>query len=209
MSRPGLCKELPLFLLCIGLLLPHVSQANMYRWVDSNGKVHYSDTLPAHQAGKGHKEISKQGRTVKEVERSALTPEEKQRAEEARQRAQLAKEQEIERQRRDRALLSSFTNESEIDLVRDRALELEQLQITSLQARLDDASEKLNFANNTIKKHAAGAAPKAAVQSRAEARAELAQISEMLQKSQSNLNVIRAKYEADKLRFRELKGAPR
>lgn len=38
------------------LLLPALAQAQMYRWVDSNGKVHYSDQAPS----SGAKNVQKQ-----------------------------------------------------------------------------------------------------------------------------------------------------
>jgi glutaredoxin len=38
------------------LLLPHPAQAQMYRWVDDSGKVHYSDQAPA----PGAKNVQKQ-----------------------------------------------------------------------------------------------------------------------------------------------------
>ncbi len=181
--------------------------AATYRWVDSNGRVHYSDSMPPQQAGMGHRELDKQGRVLKEVERTRRTAEEQRRAEEARQRAELERQRQQEEQRRDRALLSSFTSEAEIDLVRDRALELERLQVDSLQAQLHNASAKLNYANGEIQKYSepGRAVPRSFVLLREEAQEDLLRIGEMLRQRQNNQDMIRAKYEADKLRFRELK----
>lgn len=183
------------------------ADAATYRWVDSSGRVHYSDTMPPQQAGMGHQELDKQGRVVKEVERTKRTAEEQRRAEEAQRRAEQERQREMEEKRRDRALLSSYTSEEEIDLVRDRALELERLQIDSLQAQMNNASEKLTYANGEIRKHAmpGRAAPRSYLQMRDEAQSDLVRIGEMLRQRQHNLEEIRAKYEADKLRFRELK----
>lgn len=188
------------------------AQATTYRWVDSNGKVHYSDTLPPQQAGMGHQELDKQGRVVKNVERTRRTAEEERRAAEARQRAEEERQRALEQERRDRALLISYTNEEEIDLVRDRALELEQMQIDSLQAQMNNASEKLAYANGEIRKHTVPGknVPRSFLQMRDEAQYDLARIGALLQQRQKSLEEIRAKYDADKLRFRELKSrAPR
>ncbi len=193
----------------LGLLcsLQPLAEAATYRWVDSSGRVHYSDTMPPQQAGMGHQELDKQGRVVKEVERTRRTPEEQRRAEEALKRAEEERQRALEERRRDRALMSSFTSESEIDLLRDRALNLERLQIDSLQAQMNNASEKLTYANAEINRRSAGGRrpPRSFLQMRDEAQNELARIGEMLRQRQNNLEAIRARYEADKLRFRELK----
>lgn len=191
--------------LFLGLAM--AAHAATYRWVDSDGRVHYSDTIPPQQAGMGHQELDKQGRVLKDVERTKRTAEEQRRAEEARLRAERERQRELEEKRRDRALLSSYTSEAEIDLVRDRALELEKLQIDSLQAQMNNASEKLTYANGEIRKHSAPGRtpPRSFVQMRDEAQNDLARIGEMLRQRQNNLEDIRAKYEADKVRFRELK----
>jgi hypothetical protein len=173
-----------------------------YRWVDSNGHVHYSDTMPPQQAGMGHQELDKQGRVVKDVERTRRTAEEQRRAEEVRRRAEAERQKQLDQERRDRALLTSYTSEEEIDLVRDRALELEKLQLESLQSQMNNASEKLTYANGELKK-SPGA--RSFMQMRDEAQNDLARIGEMLRQRQDNQDQIRAKYEADKLRFRELK----
>lgn len=204
-------KQLPLLILALASALWACSSpagAATYRWVDSSGRVHYSDTMPPQQAGMGHQELDKQGRTRREVERTARTQEERRRAEEASRRAELERQKEQEQQRRDRALLSSYTTVEEIDLVRDRALELESLQIDSLQAQMNNASEKLTYANGEIRKHAGPGqvVPRSYVQMREEAQNDLARIGDMLRQRQHNLDEIRARYDADKLRFRELKG---
>lgn len=184
------------------------AQAATYRWVDGSGRVHYTDTMPPQQAGMGHQELDKQGRVVRDVERTRRTAEEQRRADEARRRAEAERQRELEQERRDRALLTSYTSEEEIDLVRDRALELEQLQLDSLQAQMNNASEKLTYANGEIKKYAGPGkvVPRSFLQMREEAQNDLARIGGMLQQRQQNLEEIRAKYESDKLRFRELKG---
>jgi len=192
----------------VGLFLVSLSaQGATYRWVDSSGKVHYSDTMPPQQAGMGHQELDKQGRVVKDVERTRRTAEEQRRAEEARLRAEAERQKALDQERRDRALLTSYTSEEEIDLVRDRALELERLQLDSLQAQMNNASEKLTYANGEIRKYSTPGkkVPRSFLQMREEAQSDLARVGQMLGQRQQNLEEIRAKYEADKLRFRELK----
>ena len=191
--------------LSAGLLSAPWGQAATYRYVDEHGRVVYSDTLPAKQAGEARKEYDKQGRVVKEVERSRMTEEERRRAEAARQQAEEERLQALDAQRRDRALLSTYASEAEIDLVRDRALELENLRVTSLQTQMNYASEKLANANAGIARRPDNPS-KTFLQMRDEAQKDLANIGERLNKAQENLVNIRTKYDADKQRYRELKG---
>lgn len=56
--------------ICSGLL-PGLIQAKTYRWVDKNGKVHYSQTVPPSASQLGHDEIDeKNGMKLGEVESS-------------------------------------------------------------------------------------------------------------------------------------------
>ncbi|MCB1629640.1 MAG: DUF4124 domain-containing protein, partial [Xanthomonadales bacterium] len=52
-----------------------VSAAKLYKWVDENGNVHYSDQVPPSQAKQARSELNEQGVAVKQVDR-ALTAEE-------------------------------------------------------------------------------------------------------------------------------------
>jgi hypothetical protein len=179
--------------------------AATYRYVDEKGRVIYSDTMPPQQAGKGHKELDKSGRVVRDVERAAQSEEERRRIEAVRKAEEDEKRRVLEAQRRDRALLSSYTSEAEIDLVRDRALELEQLRITSLETQMNYASEKLAKANGEIAKRPDNPA-KVHLQMRDEAQSDLTGIALRLAQARKNLEAIRAKYDADKQRYQELKG---
>jgi hypothetical protein len=186
------------------LAFAQAGQAATYRYVDERGRVVYSDTMPPQQAGMGHKELSKEGRVVRDVERSVLTPEEQRRAEAARKRAEQERQQALDAQRRDRALLSSYTSPEEIDHVRDRALELEQLRVTGLQTQMQFAAEKLDKVNAEIAKRQ-GKPTRVQAQRREEAQQEKAQLDERLAKAKANLETIRAKYDADRQRYLELK----
>jgi hypothetical protein len=180
--------------------------ATTYRWVDEQGKVHYGDVMPKQQSGLGHQELDKQGRVVKETPRTLLTPEERRRrAEEAAAHEEHLRRVEAQ-QRRDRALLSTYTDESEIDLARDRALELEKLTLNSLQARLDSSAAKLSSANSQLARFRASrvAEPANIRQMRDEAQAELAQIGEAMRQREKIINDLKQHFEADKTRFQEL-----
>lgn len=191
------------------LLLAGVAQAATYRWVDEQGKVHYGDAIPQQEYGMGHQELDKQGRVRKEAPRTRLTPEERKRREAAAAEREEAKRRADEQRRHDRSLLSSYTSEEEIDLVRDRALELEALNLKGLKIRLNQAADKLAYANGQIAGHEARKepVPKTFQQMREEAQADLARVGELIRQREQAVVELKARYEADKLRFRELRGA--
>lgn len=205
-------RTLPLrlhFLLAASLIASDPTLAATYRWIDQNGKVQYGDVLPPGQAGQGHSELDKQGRVVKETKRSRLTETERQRqAEVAAQQAEEMRRLEDQR-RRDMALLATYASEKEIDLARDRAIELENLNIRGLQTRLDASAAKLSFANAYLARYriAGQAAPASYVQMRDEAQMELSQISELLRQRNKAIEDIQLRFEEDERRYMELKAS--
>lgn len=114
----------------------------LYRWVDSDGVVHYGDSIPAEYAEIERQVINEHGITL-DVMRAKRTEEEKleeQRLEEIRM------EEELQR-RADRALLATYLSVDEIVMHRDRRVELFQAQarVTELYLRnLQRRMESLN-----------------------------------------------------------------
>lgn len=187
-------------------LCSSLAEATMYRWVDAQGKVHYGDVMPTRQSGLGHQELDKQGRVVRETARTLLTPEERRRhTQEASEHEEHMRRVE-EQQRRDRALLSTYANEQEIDLARDRALALEKIARDSLQSRMDASAAKLAFANGQLARYRAARSPEPAnlLQMRDEAQVDLLQIGDALRQKDQILEELKRRFDADKERFQEM-----
>jgi hypothetical protein len=124
----------------------------LYRWVDADGKVQISDTLPPEMVGNARSELSAgSGRTVDTVGRE-LTPEERatQQAEAERQATEA--EHLAEQQRTEDAMLASYETEDDLKRAYDERIGLlkQTLESTdvslmslrsSLAAQLADASE--------------------------------------------------------------------
>ncbi|MGQ9861980.1 MAG: DUF4124 domain-containing protein [Thiobacillaceae bacterium] len=172
--------------------------AETYRWVDERGRVHYSDTKPP--LATEQTVLDKQGRVLRKLPRTGTVPET---AADERMSAR-----DIARERQDRALLSTYVHEGEIDLARDRALAQEKARQTSLQAMLKQVNERIARIEAEVAavEQAGRRIPDALRQSRSEAQREAARLSELLEYSQVAAARIEARYEAYKLRFRELKG---
>jgi len=131
---------LTLLLLSSTALARDDQNQKLYRWVDSDGQVHYGDSIPAEYAEMEKQVLNEHGVTVDTLH-GKKTPEEI--AEEERQ-AQMAMELEM-RKRADQALLATYMSIEEIVMHRDRRIELFQAQtrvtelyLRNLQRRLDE-----------------------------------------------------------------------
>lgn len=187
--------------LLLALTAPTVNAA-MYRWVDSSGRVHYSDTLPATYQKSGASEMSKQGLVIKR------TQSESERAAEAVRKAEEAKVREVQQKQaqQDRALTATYTTEAEIDLARDRALEHHRLAIKSAEAR--SKAVEVNRADIMARVEKArkrrGTTPPNLLAEQNQVERESLEIKRVILKNQEAMVQVREKYTADKARFREL-----
>jgi TolA-binding protein len=183
------------------------AQAQMYRWVDGNGRVHYSDTLPQTYQKSGAAEMNKQGMVVRRTQSEA-----ERMAEIARQAEQLKIErQQAEQARLDRALMATYTTEAEIDLARDRALEHHKLAIRGAETRakaVDANLDELRTRISAIEKSGRPVSPDLQSQL-AQTRKESLELKRTILNNEDAMLQVREKYEADKLRFRQLSSATR
>jgi hypothetical protein len=179
--------------------------------VDAQGRVHYSDVLPAQEGALAHQELDKQGRVVRETRPAQpLSPEAQRRSAEESGVRDDAQRREEEQKRRDRALLSTYADEGEIDLARDRALQLEQLTIKGLRARMDRSAARLAYANGQLARYREPgvAEPAHLVQMRDESQSELTQLGELLRQREQVVADLKERFEADKKRYQVLRGTP-
>lgn len=191
--------------LLVALLLgAGAARAAMYRWVDGNGRVHYGDTLPQTYQQSGAAEMNKQGLIIKRTQSEA-----ERKAEAVRQAEQkrIQQAQQLQAQQ-DRALTQTYTSVAEIDLARDRALDNHRLVIkgAELRAKAVDANlAALNARVANIEK--AGHVVSPNLQDQVDqATKERLDLNRIIQDNQAAMEQVREKYEADKVRFRELTG---
>ena len=191
-------------LLAALLLTAGAAQAAMYRWVDSNGRVQYGDTLPPTYQQSGAAEMNKQGQIIKRTQSEA-----ERKAEAARKAEEAKIQQEQQKQAQsDRALTSTYTTEAEIDLARDRALEHHKLAINGAKIRsvaVDANLAELNERIAMIEK--AGRKVGSGLQGQLDqATRESLELKRTILANEVAMQKVREKYAADKARFRELTG---
>lgn len=206
-SLPGVGRHtLALAALAAGVTIAAAvpAKAATYKWVDEKGVVHYTDKIPTEAVNKGSTVLDKQARPLKKID-PALTPEQirAREAEEERKR-NLARTQE-ELGRRDRALLASYTTEAEIDLAQTRALGTIDSQIESSRsytALLLKKKEDLNKRRVALGDKPLPVALEREIEG---TESELGKQAVLIGQKQRERAVVVAKYEADKVRYRELR----
>lgn len=192
--------------LSLSLLSAPVLAQKLYRWVDADGKVHYTDTLPPEAVDQARDEISRSGVTVNRVDR-ALTPEERaardvEETETARQAVIKA-----EQDKMDAVLLGSYATEGDLertyrerfDLL-DQSLEAARVGIRSQEKSLDD---QLSHAASLER---AGKPVPATVKSTIEsARHQVEQQREYLSRRETEREHLQSEYDGVLRRYRLLK----
>jgi len=137
-------------LIFISLLLnmssPEVFAVTLYKWVDDEGKVRYSDRMPPTQVKKKHQTLNKQGIVV-ETKEAAKSEEEL--AAEAEAQKALEAQQAIDKRKqdaqdkKDRVLLLTFSSEEEMNAVRDNRIDVIDSVINLIQKSLVDTETTL------------------------------------------------------------------
>ena len=183
--------------------------AKMYKWVDDNGTTHYGETIPPEYANKDRSQLDK-GRVTKKVE--VLTPEER-RAEEAAKKTADAKKRAdedlaLEQKRRDKALVNTYSNEKEIDLARSRNLQQVDARINSISSQLKMSNDNLlalqKESDGLVK--AGKKAPPSLQEDIQETQSRINKLQQDLDKASAEKATMDARYDADKVRYKELTG---
>ena len=120
---------LPVLLLALTLFAfsKQTGAGALYKWIDENGQIRYSDRLPPNQVKKKHQQLNSQG-VVLSTKEAAKSDEELAAEAEARrkleeQEAEEAKLKEAQ-YKNDQVLLLTFSSEEELGMARDDRLEV-------------------------------------------------------------------------------------
>jgi len=204
--RAGFALMALLFALAACLAGAGQAHAAMYKWVDEKGVVHYTDKMPPEAVDKANVELNKQGIPIRQTDK-AQTPEQRAAIEQEAARARERARAQEEIARRDRALVSSYTSEAEIDLARNRSLQTINSVILSSQAFSEQLSKRR--VDVETKKAESQGKPIVAVLDREleSIDAELVRQSDLVAQKKRETVTITAKYDADKQRWRELVAA--
>ncbi|MBM5812485.1 MAG: DUF4124 domain-containing protein [Gammaproteobacteria bacterium] len=184
----------------------------LYRWVDKTGQVHYGDTIPPEYANQDREVLNQRGVAVGR-EQGEVTAEEAK----AQEAAARAEREARERQRRDRMLLSSYQSVQEIEVLRDRRIELVDSQLTiqeqslaNLRKRHADLEKQAARYQPVNKDPGAEPLPEGLAADLERSRSDIATQAANLAKKREERASILAAFAADIQRFQELRAvAPR
>lgn len=174
------------------------SGGRIIKWVDEKGVTHYGDTMPAQAAGRDNSVINSQGRVVKRNQapspNAGANPD------------QELQKQNAEQARQDKNLRAAYTTVQEIDLVRDRNLQMDEMAVKGLEQRKSSAQNRLEMS----KKSAADFAkrkkpvPTDLLDEIKQSQAEIANIDAQMAERRAAMEATRQRYENDRRRFLEL-----
>jgi hypothetical protein len=200
-------------LLIVAALAAPLAQA-AYKCTDEKGKSHFGDTPPAACATVVMYEISRTGLVLRKIDPTP-TPEQIKAREEEEARQREAARAADDQRRKDLALLATYTGEKDFDIARDRNLEpihgrlrISQERLKSVEKRIQELEDELEF-YKAGKSKTKGAkdreAPPQLTADYERSKNEKAHIVSSMAGYEKEIEQVRSRYEADKLRYRELK----
>lgn len=200
--------------LLLGITLVTMPGANAagatktYRWVDKQGEVFYGDKIPPEYAAQGSKELSEEGIVVK-TNAPPLT--EEQRAEAQRQEKLKAEQDRIAKEKRahDRMLLSTFSTEEDLILTRNGKVASIDAMISATKSRNQSLQKSLEGMRATAaeRERNGQAIPDKLRNDIAAMHTQINDNLSYIASKQREQEALRTQFEADLVRFRELKAA--
>jgi hypothetical protein len=164
------------------------------KWKDDKGVTQYGDKIPAQYSNRENSVINKQGITVKRNKPYVYQD-------------QAADQAKIDQAKKDKALLSAFTHEDEIDLARDRNLHLDKVTLQSLQMQKVNSQKRLTtaqqYANTFVKQKKA--VPADVSDDVKTAQGEIAKLDQQMADRNAEMEETRQRFDNDKKRYMELK----
>lgn len=177
--------------------------ARTYCCSDKSGQRICGDTLPPQCEDRAYREFGDKG--VRNVE-APLTAEQK-----AKREAEAAKKKEEERianeqRRKDQALLNTYGSEKDIDLLRDRAVADMEATGKLTQEKYDAALKRKRQLEKETEFYTKKPVPESLKSQIKENEVEIAAQKKLIDDKQKEIEAVRAKFETDRKRFRELAG---
>ncbi len=194
------------FISAVLLLGPVAATAGMYRYIDENGQMVISNTVPQEATRRGYDILGSQGQVLDSVA-PALTEEEI-----AAREAEKQRQKELEKQReQDRLLLKRFSSADQaVRAMHRKITELESLiqlkrgNISVLTSQLD--SEQSRAANM---ERAGKAIPEVTLTKIRRLEGQVRSIEREIESQQQDIEELKDEYKADIRRLEEITGKPR
>ena len=187
--------------------------AEIFKWTDEKGRVHYGDQLPEEQVEKGHNELTKSGVTAKSVDRNK-TAQERAREDEQKSKLEQEKATRLEKEReqavRDRALLETYFNETDLIRMRDQRIATIEGTIKLTQANLESIQSQVKLLEQEVSTHPENSEVRKKSELKlGQAKSQEASFAKFITIKRDEQSEIRRQFDSDLTRFRELRGDPK
>lgn len=200
-----------LVLAILSLQAATVQAGKLYRWIDEKGEVQFSDSLPPDQSKSAHDELSKQGVTVRKVDKAKT----KEQLEAEQQQKAVAEQQKAEAERvhkeelaRDRMLLDTYVNENDIITMRDRNISTLEGTIKITEASMATAKTTLESLKTDLAASGKDPTRQQKLQKHiGDAEQQIERFTAFIQTKRQEQATLKQKYDDDLLRFREVRAS--
>jgi hypothetical protein len=208
-----------ILLVAAAIALPSIGSAQsrggegqrLYKWTDRDGIVHYGDKVPPEYANLDRNVLNDQGVRVG-FEEGEVTPEERAALEQREREREAARIARDEVARRDRMLIQTYLTVADIEDLRDRRLELLESQIKVTELYLNNLRKRLvglqaeagDFKPYTTRADAPQIPENLALDIR-RTTGSISLYEQTLTRTRSDQHTLRASFNNDISRFRELK----
>jgi len=183
-----------------------IVHAEFFRWVDDDGTIHYSDSLPPDESQREQDLLNETGRVVKTIP----APKTVGQLEEEERLAKIEEQQEEkikQAEQRDRLLLALFLTVEDIEQVRDERIETVESAISITERRKRKFTKKLQELDSSEQRFKANGqnTPPWLIKSRSHYQEQLANVEDILAIKAKEKLVIKKRFAGDINRYIELK----
>ena len=187
----------------LGLGASCAAAGNLYCCIDATGKQACGDILPQACYGRAYRELGATGQTARVVEAPLTTEQRAQRAADEERR----KAEEVilkEKERKDQALLNTYSNEKDIEVMRMRAQDDIKKSVKDAETKIAEVRTRRKKFENEAEFYKKKQLPADVQRGLREADAEIKSIQSEIESKAKELELVRVKYDEDLRRYLEL-----
>jgi hypothetical protein len=192
-----------LLLICALLVAGPVAAQKLYKYVDSEGRVRYTDRPPIDMTGRASEQLNRQGTVVKRNE-AALTPEELAAREEERKRKLEADAIAREEKRKNMALLTTYPTLADLEEAHARALSNNAETRKQVEIRIAELKTRQEKLNGEAEFYKSKPLPAQLKRDLFELESDLRAQNELLAVKNGEVELINTRFAEDKRRYLEL-----
>jgi hypothetical protein len=207
-------KRMALIATAVGAVLLQVAGAaepgkstSSFRWKDKDGVVHYGDSVPPEYSSQGRSELNDQGVPLRQYPRQ-LSPDEE-------RDARKLESDVRKRQQHDEFLLTTYTQVRDIEQLRDERLALIDGQMEIARGSISTSEQKITSVQDRMRNFqpysanpSARRVPDQLAEEAVRALKERRGLLGVLQSREAEKGELRAQFDADIARYRELTSRP-